>query len=592
MNSHELVKRRTGSSLEALLAVVVDTTDEAVVTVDEDQQIIFFNKGAEKIFGYAAPEALGQPIDLLIPPRWRGTHRSQIKRFAQEPETSRLMGERQEISCLRRDGSEFPSLASITKVHVGNARMFTAILRDISVQKRILSQFEIVTNAMSAYLARRDWQEASRVLLRGALNQTQSEYGFAGVVTAGSVLRILAHEGIVWDQSENRGFYENALRTYREQGYLEFTNLNNLFGQVITTGQTVLSNEPASDSRAGGCPPGHPPLRCFLGVPIPSGTNVVGMIGVANRPGGYTRQDQAALEILAQPAGVLYDSYRWQERETSLQEQLRQSQKMEAIGQLAGGIAHDFNNILTVILGCTEVLLTELGAGDPRCGDVEQIKRAGTRAADLVRQLLAFSRRQVLRPRRLNLNDVVTGAHAMLHRLIGEHIEVTTVLDPAIGTIVADAGQLEQILTNLVVNARDAMATGGRLTMKTANVNPGDADAQHHVQLQSRPWVRLVVSDTGHGMDTQTKSRIFEPFFTTKERGKGTGLGLSTVYGVVKQSEGFIWVDSEPGLGTTFRIYLPRVEGTAEQIDHPENTARELSGSEVVLPSRTWSCLR
>jgi PAS domain S-box-containing protein len=243
-----------------------------------------------------------------------------------------------------------------------------------------------------------------------------------------------------------------------------------------------------------------------------------------------------------------------------LEEQFRQSQKMEAVGRLAGGVAHDFNNLLTVILGYSDVVSNQLPADHPLRQEVEQIRKAGERAAALTRQLLAFSRTQVLLPQLIDVGEIVTDIDKMLRRLIGEDVDLVTVCDPRTGRVKADPGQLEQVLMNLAVNARDAMPGGGRLTIETHNVNFDEAGAREHVTAQPGSYVMIEVSDTGSGMDAETKAHIFEPFFTTKEKGKGTGLGLATVYGIVKQSGGFLWVSSEPGRGTTFKICLPRVE--------------------------------
>jgi len=247
-----------------------------------------------------------------------------------------------------------------------------------------------------------------------------------------------------------------------------------------------------------------------------------------------------------------------------LEQQLRQAQKMEAVGRLAGGVAHDFNNILTAITGHAELLLEDLGLHDPRRADVDEIRRSAERAAGLTRQLLAFSRQQVLAPKVVSMSAVVSGVEKMLRRVIGEDVDLATRLDPDVGSVKADVGQLEQVLMNLAVNARDAMPTGGKLTIETANAEHDPDYAREHEAAAVRRFVMLAVSDTGSGMDEATKARIFEPFFTTKEPGKGTGLGLATVYGIVQQSEGFIWVYSEPGRGTTFKIYLPRVDAPAE----------------------------
>jgi CheY-like chemotaxis protein len=268
-------------------------------------------------------------------------------------------------------------------------------------------------------------------------------------------------------------------------------------------------------------------------------------------------------------------------RET--EEQLRQSQKMEAIGSLAGSIAHDFNNILSIVLGYAETALDELKADDPVRADVQQIATAGERARDLTRQLLAFSRQQVLEPKLLNLNEAFSAMMQMLRRLVGEDIELSFHPAADLGAVRVDPSQIEQVLLNLVVNARDAMSGGGKLTVETSNVEL-DADyAEVHYGIQPGPYVLLAVSDTGVGMDSATRARIFEPFFTTKQKGKGTGLGLSTVFGIVKQSGGAIWVYSEPGHGTTFRVYLPRLAAAPSVLRQSAQPAVRTRGFETVL---------
>jgi PAS domain S-box-containing protein len=266
-----------------------------------------------------------------------------------------------------------------------------------------------------------------------------------------------------------------------------------------------------------------------------------------------------------------------------LEEQLRQAQKMEAVGQLAGGIAHDFNNLLTAINGYSELTMMQLQSEDPLRRNIEEIKKAGERAAALTRQLLAFSRKQVLQPKILDLNSLVSEMEKMLRRLIGEDIDLQTVLNPELGSIKADPGQIEQVIMNLAVNARDAMAQGGKLTIETENVYLDEEFAEQHIAVSPGPYIVLAVNDTGTGMDEQTQARIFEPFFTTKEMGKGTGLGLSTVYGIIRQSGGNIWVSSEVGRGTTFKVYLPRFEEGAEEFKRKPEAQDALQGTETIL---------
>jgi PAS domain S-box-containing protein len=267
----------------------------------------------------------------------------------------------------------------------------------------------------------------------------------------------------------------------------------------------------------------------------------------------------------------------------ALEAQLRQSQKMESVGRLAGGVAHDFNNLLSVILGYSEVLEDSLDQNNELRKHAEAIKKAGLRAASLTRQLLAFSRQQVLEPTVLSLNTVVTDMGGMLRRLIGEDIELTTVLEPLLGQVKADQGQIEQVIMNLIVNARDAMPQGGKLAIETANVELDEAFAKQHPPTLPGRHVLLAVTDTGVGMDKETQAHIFEPFFTTKGKDKGTGLGLAVVYGVVKQSNGYIWLYSEPGQGATFKIYLPRVEEAVEKASQSIGPAKSLQGSETIL---------
>jgi signal transduction histidine kinase/ActR/RegA family two-component response regulator len=264
------------------------------------------------------------------------------------------------------------------------------------------------------------------------------------------------------------------------------------------------------------------------------------------------------------------------------EEQLRQAQKMEAVGRLAGGVAHDFNNVLSVILSYGELIIGDLQPADPLRADIEEIRKAASRAAGLTHQLLMFSRQRIVESKVIDLHEVLTGMDKMLQRILGEDVDLVCTAPKSVGRVKVNPSHIEQVILNLVVNARDAMPTGGKLTIESGNVVLDEAYARAHVPIKPGPYVMLAVSDTGVGMDRETQARIFEPFFTTKETGKGTGLGLSTVFGIVQQSGGSIWVYSEPGRGTTFKVYLPRVDAELDSLRRPI-APTTLHGTETIL---------
>jgi signal transduction histidine kinase/ActR/RegA family two-component response regulator len=301
------------------------------------------------------------------------------------------------------------------------------------------------------------------------------------------------------------------------------------------------------------------------------------------KPAAFRHEHATAMRMAANLAAVAIENVRLLGQEHEREAQLRQSQKMESVGRLAGGVAHDFNNLLVAINGYSDLTMRRLPEGDPLRRNIEEIRKAGERAAALTRQLLAFSRKQVMQPKVLCVNDVVADMDKMLRRVIGEDIELTAKLDPELGYVKADPNMLEQVILNLCVNSRDAMPSGGRLTVETSNVMLDDEYVGLHVSVRPGAYVTLAVSDTGVGMDEETRQRIFEPFFTTKEKGKGTGLGLSTVYGVVQQSGGHVWVYSEVGHGTTFRVYLPRVDAVAKETASEPAATALYAGTEKIL---------
>ncbi|MEP6635662.1 MAG: ATP-binding protein, partial [Acidobacteriota bacterium] len=323
-------------------------------------------------------------------------------------------------------------------------------------------------------------------------------------------------------------------------------------------------------------------LHGFCAFPIRLHAEIMGVLELFSRSTLTLEPDPeliAMMVTIGSQIGQFIERKRVEEALGESEEQLRQSQKLEAIGRLAGGVAHDFNNLLTVIGGYSSILLAKLPPESPHRASLAEIKKASDRAGGLTRQLLAFSRKQILQPKILDLNVIVSDLEKMVRRLIGEDIDLLTIANPVLGKVKADPGQIEQVLLNLIVNARDAMPEGGKLTIETRNVVLSEDYSQRHA-TDAGPYVMLVVSDTGCGMDSVIQPRVFEPFFTTKGSGKGTGLGLSTVYGIVKQSGGNVLVYSEVGLGSTFKIYLPRVDGLKDEDAVAEAVPQ---GTETVL---------
>ena len=503
-----------------MLKTIVDSALDAVITMDDRGLITGWNGQAEAMFQWTAAEAVGRTLaEIVIPLSQRAAHVRGLARFLATGQ-GRMINRRSEVIATRRDGLEFPVELTVVPSRQGDGWMFAASVRDITERRR-------------AEEALRESEQRHRALV---------DYTFDGFV--------ITENGVV--REANRGFAQ-------------------MFG---TTVDAVIGKS-VGDFVA-------PELREAVIRRLQAGDegafNVVGI-----------RADGRRIEV--ETVAKVYEHGDRPLRLTALRDvtdrrqlenQFRQSQKMEAVGRLAGGVAHDFNNLLTVITSYSQLLLDDLGASDPRRADLEEIRKAAAGAATLTRQLLAFSRQQVLEPRVLDLNVVVAGAGKMLKRLIGEDIELVTDLVADLGTIKADPGQLEQVIMNLAVNARDAMPMGGKLTIATRNTDVAEGERLHGLVPAGR-YALLSVGDSGVGMDEQTQARIFEPFFTTKEQGKGTGLGLATVYGIVKQSEGFIIAESEIGRGTTFNAYLPRVDLRADTDVGNTSPPASLQGTETVL---------
>jgi len=521
---------------EARLKALLDSALDACVTMDETGRITSWSAAAEAVFGWPAWETIGRSLAATIIPRQhREGHARGLARFLETGEGP-ILRQRIEITALHRDGREFPVELTVTPTRLGDHWLFGAFVRDLTDAKRAeqaLRRSEASYRGLvehAAYGIYRATADGKFLMVNPAL------FTMLGYPSAEDVLQLDISRGAYVDPAARVRILERC-----EQ-----------FGSAI--------EEVAWRRRDGS-------------------TITVRLNG---RP---VRGPDGALECFE----FIVDDVTEQR---ALEERLRQTQKMEAVGRLAGGIAHDFNNLLTAILGSVDFLRRALGPEHPEHAETEEIQKAAVRAADLTRQLLAFSRQQVLAPKVLELDALVTNLEKMLGRLIGEDVELRFAPKAARAAVRADPGQLEQVIVNLVVNARDAMPRGGKLTIETATVDLDATYAWEHGTVEPGRYVMLAVTDTGVGIDRAARARLFEPFFTTKEFGKGTGLGLATVYGIVKQSGGYIWVYSEPGQGATFKVYLPRVEPGGEPVAARPSPARALGGTETILLAEDEAAVR
>ena len=552
---------------DAKFRAVINASPLAVLSFTPDGMVTSWNPGANRIFGYTEQEAIGNP-NPCVPVSRLDEHLELLTRASEGATISSYETLRQ-----RRDGVQFPVNISAAPMHDERGQYLgvMSVIEDISERKRIegdlletTGRLSAVTQVLSLYLEE-GWDRASVELLAFAMRETESECGFLGIVMEDGSLRMLANDGTSWDETIHGGGHADAANHGRgniQRG--DASGLGQLFGQVIESGQVVAANHP--DPSRDSLPTGFPPLKAFLGVPVLRGHHVAGIIGVANRAAGYSGQEWSPLEAMSRATGVLCEEYRQsrkrqalEQKQAEMEAQILHAQKMEVLGSLAGGVAHDFNNMLMVLSGSAELLDRSLPADALSRIYLEQIRRSVTRSATITRQLLAFSRKQVLDLRPMDLHEALRECETMLPTVLGADIEISFRTRARHPWLRSDSAQIEQVLINLAVNARDAMPQGGRLVIATENsLQPPPSAPASSASITE--WLVLRIEDNGHGMTPQVLAHIFEPFFTTKPTGKGSGLGLSTVYGIVKQSAGSIHVQSEPGNGTRFTLYFPAID--------------------------------
>jgi PAS domain S-box-containing protein len=581
----DITERKHANAETLRQALVFETISDGVLIMDPDYNILDWNSAAERIFGYTRAEMIGKQPVLLHHPTLNDKVEREIEQSVNS--SGRWAGE---LSIVRKDGSEgvVEVVVVLQRDSGGDPVSVIGVNRDITERKRADAALcEANGRAITEYERLLDRLAALAEQFGAALDLTivfHALRDFAVATTHCNRIFISLFDREQKLCTPVYTFVDNEERDVSKAATIEVCK--NPQCRALTMADVVDANDlnKPSRCRAAFCPnEGDSAELISLVVPMTVMGRVVGALEIQRSETlPFSAENATTIRMAANLAANAVENVRLFEQELSSAEQLRQSQKMEAIGRLAGGVAHDFNNMLTAITGYCDLSLRNLRRDDPLHRNLEEIKRAGDRAAALTRQLLAFSRKQVLQPKVIDLNSIVTDLNRMLHRLIGEDIELQTKLRSDLWQLKADPGQIEQVIVNLIVNARDAMPKGGTLAIETANVFLGKEESAKF-SILAGPYVMLSVKDSGVGMDEKTRDRIFEPFFTTKELGKGTGLGLSTVYGTVRQSGGHISVESSVNKGTTFRVYLPKVDGelSAVKKSSPQNTLPQ--GTETIL---------
>ena len=527
-----------------LSADLLEALPDAIVVVDRDGTIVQVNSQTQQLFGYERDELLGQKVEMLVPESYRRQHHHHREDFAANPKTRR-MGADLDLYGRRRNGSEFPVEISLSPASTLNGTFVLSAIRDISDRKRVVEELRRANEELHRKTAEQLGEYRSRL----ALIIDSSEDAIISKNLDGTITS--------WNKGAERIYgYTPEEVIGKPISLLAPNNRANEITEIlqkIAEGESIEhyeSERVTKDGRRLNVSISVSPLRDAKG-------DIVGASAIAR-------------DITAQKRA---------------EGQFRQSQKMEAIGRLAGGVAHDFNNILAIINACTEFLRDRIDPAAEPSHYIENIKTATERGAALTRQLLAFSRTREVQPRVLDLNERLKDIGKLLRPLMGDDVEILIVSKSPAAVVEADPSQLDQVLVNLAVNARDAMPNGGKFILETRAARFDEAFAEQHQAMPAGKYVVLAVSDTGNGMDEATAARIFEPFFTTKEVGKGTGLGLATVYGIVKQSAGHILVYSEPGHGTTFKIYLPTADHKIGLESKPEveTVAPKRQGTTILL---------